>query len=234
MARSGINKPKPLLTIGSRTLLEHNVAAMLESSIDRIYVSVRADAEPVRQCVTERCVRQAAAHGVPLEPLVEQEALGNIGALGQVPGSVDLAIVCFADNLTALRLSQVIEHHRRTNAALTLAAHMHTFVMPFGELLVDGTKVASYTEKPSTRSLVSSAVTVASPIAIEITRRAAPLGLADLTNRLLAGGESVQAFHHEAPWIDINDQSALQAAETLIETEREAFSWFFDEYMIDA
>lgn len=228
MAHSGIETPKPLLMIGGRTLLEHNVAALLASSVDRIYISVRGSAGAIRELIDTACASMARSAGVSLEPLVEDEPLGNVGALGRLPDSVDLTIISFADNLTALRPPLLVEHHRRTGAALTLAAHRHTFVMPFGELVVNGSAVTSYTEKPSTRPLVASALTVASRRAMDIARRGTPLGLVDLTNALLAAGEPVEAFRHETPWIDINDRAAIKAAETLIEEHREAFRWFVD------
>jgi NDP-sugar pyrophosphorylase family protein len=44
-----------------------------------------------------------------------------------------------------------------------------------------------------------------------------------LANRLLAAGELVAAYPHQAPWIDVNDLAAVQRAEQLLSEHAEAF-----------
>ena len=226
MAESGIQTPKPLLTVAGGTLLEHNLRAQCRSGVSAVYVAFRQGASQIASAVDQIAASFAATERVPIHPLIENEPLGNIGALGMLPEGTTTAVVTFADNLTALRPALLVDHHRAHGASLTLATHTQKFVMPFGELVVEGSSVRSYTEKPSRDYLVASALTVASDTAIALARDRSPLGLSDLTTGLLDAGEVVESVYHQEPWIDINDRHALAAADGLLTQHAEAFGWF--------
>ena len=122
-------------------------------------------------------------------------------------------LVVFADNLTTLDLAAIVGHHRKARAALTTAVHFEPFRIPFGEVEVRDGWVVSYTEKPEHRVLVSSGVLVLGPAAIARIPRGRPTGISWLANQLLAAGERIAAFPHQASWIDVNDMGAAERAE---------------------
>ncbi len=228
MLRSGGTCPKVLVPVRGRTLLEHNVRAMLAAGVRQIVVSVPSSGDDVQHHAAKVCRPIVIAAGGSLELLVETRPLGNIGCLGELRDRAETVVVTYADNLTALNPADLLQQHQQGTPALTLAAHWHPFQMPFGELTLDGRQIAAYTEKPITKSLVCSAICVAGTEALHALPTDQPTGLSQLASMLIQQGSLVEAFEHEAPWIDVNDLSAAARAEELICDHSAAFAWFIE------
>jgi NDP-sugar pyrophosphorylase family protein len=216
MLASGNVLPKPLVRVGGVSLLEHNLNQLCRHGFDRVVVVTPASVGSIAAFVQDDLRTAADRVGVDVELIVEQSPLGNIGAVGLLADRNEPALVVFADNLTCLDLRSLFEGHCRGSAAVTVATHAHAFKMPFGEVLIRDGQLAGYHEKPTYQFNVCSAVSAVSPRAMAMVAPGQPLGLSDLINRLIAAGEPVAAYPHEAPWIDVNDTLAVEQAEMLL------------------
>jgi NDP-sugar pyrophosphorylase family protein len=227
MARSGVDTPKPLVRIAGVSLLEWNLRLLLRAGVDRVLVSVAAGDVEVREAVATQ-LRPIGEHaGIAVHELVEETALGNIGAVRLMARSVDPVLVVYADNLTAIDLRQIYDDHLTGEADLTLAAHHEPFVMPFGELTVDPDHpclLVSYAEKPTYRPLVSSAVMVLGPRAVERASADVSMGISQLAQSLVDDGRVVRLWLHDAPWVDVNDRAAIDRAERLVAAHPAVFT----------
>ncbi len=60
-------------------------------------------------------------------------------------------------------------------------------------------------------------------------------GLVDLTDALLGRGDRVAAFEHAEPWIDVNERSQIERAESLVAAQPEAFERWLEnpEHVVD-
>ncbi len=219
MRRSGSDVAKPLVVVAGATLVEHNVRALLDAGIDDIRVAVSPLAPDVADHVRSTVAEAVAGRGARLEIIEEDPPLGSLGAAGLLR-DVDEVLVVNADNVTALDLAAVVAEHRASGATMTLAVHDEPFPMPFGQIGLDGSRVVSYTEKPTYRITICSAVTVLSADALALLVPGEPIGLPAFAQRLLDRGLPIHAFRHDAPWADVNDLSVLgRAAAVLAETE---------------
>jgi NDP-sugar pyrophosphorylase family protein len=223
MLKSGVRTPKPLVPIGGRTLLEHNVNQLLRGGFRKIHVSVSSGDRAVHDFATGILAEHAASGGAELSVLPEPQPLGNIGCAGLLRGRARTLLVVYADNLTTLDLAALVSHHHRERAALTLACHDHPFHIPYGRLSVHEGAVTGYTEKPSLTVTVCSAVSVLGEAALACLPPDRPTGLVDLTNTMLAAGERVGAFPHDAAWVDVNDTDGIRVAEDLVRRHPEDF-----------
>jgi NDP-sugar pyrophosphorylase family protein len=222
MRAAGSSTPKPLVPIRGVPLLERNLLALLHSGFQDIVVAVPAHTQTIADFVRGRCSALAASQGAHLGLFEETTALGNIGAAAEVEHRDGELLVVYTDNLTSLDLNALVRHHGRAGAALTSAVHFEPFPIPFGEVEVQDGLIVAYHEKPERRILVSSGLFVLSPTAIAHIPRGRSTGVSWLANRLLAAGEKVAAFPHDAPWVDVNDLAAIRRAEQLV-ADAEAF-----------
>ncbi len=223
MRRSGSDRPKPLVVVGGRTLLEHNVAALLAAGFRDLHVAVAAAATDVRACVAGPCAAMAAAAGAAVAEVVEDVPLGSLGAVALVAPGADDVVVTNADNLTALDLAAVLRDHRTVGADLTLAVHDEPFPMAFGEITMDGERVTAYREKPTYMIRICTAVTVLGRGALDLFEVGENVGLPVFANRVLDAGLHVHGHLHEAAWIDVNDLAAAARAEELLAAEPDRF-----------
>jgi NDP-sugar pyrophosphorylase family protein len=223
MHATGTSTPKPLVSIQGVPLLERNVLALLQSEFRDITVATPSHTPEIAHFASGRCRALAAMFGGRLSLLEETHPLGNIGAAAEIETGEDDLLIVYADNLTSIDLNALVDHHRHAGAALTSAVHLEPFRIHFGEVEVQDGEIVAYLEKPERRILVSSGLFVMSPKAVSYIPRGQHTAVSWLVNRLLAAGEKIAAFPHDAPWIDVNDRSAVGRAEQLLTIHAKAF-----------
>lgn len=220
MRASGVAVPKPLVSVAGATMLERNLGALVRDGWRDVVVAVPASEPSIGALVSTRGRDLLAAAGGRVVVFEETVPMGNMGAAAVLAGEADEVLVVYADNLTTLDLAAVVEHHRDEAAAYTLAAHTHTYRLPFGELMLDGDEVVDYREKPTWQSVVASAVSVLSPVALDAVRRMTgegqAVGMVDLYHELRRTGAFVLAHRHEDPWVDVNDLPSVRIGEEMV------------------
>lgn len=223
MRASGVALPKPLVPVRGVPLLERSLCQLIRHGLLDVVVAVPTEPTVIGEFVQGRLTVVARAAGARVRVLTETTPLGNIGCARQLQGQADPLLVVYADNLTTLDLGAVLDHHRCSNAVLTLAAHDHPFRLPYGRLELVGDRVTAYAEKPTLPVTVCSAVSVLAPAAMAALPAGRAAGLVDLTTTLLRAGELVTAFRHAAPWVDVNDADGVRLAERLVDEQPDDF-----------
>lgn len=210
---------KALVPVLGVPMLERNIAWLLAGGFTDLHVAVAAEESTLLDFVHGCAQPLAAAFGARLSLLVEPSQLGTLGACRLCAADGDLVVVN-VDNLTSLDLHALIDTHRRQAAALTIASHVETFRMPFGQLVLDGDRVARLLEKPETPYQISSGTYVLADRAREAIEPGTCVGPPELFEVLSRGGLVTAAHHHRSPWIDVNDGAALARAEALVARHR--------------
>lgn len=224
MRVSGSSIPKPLVEVMGVSLLERNLHQVFAAGFHDVYVSVSNAIPEVGQFVRTRGLRIARAWGATLSLLEEQQPLGNIGCAGLLQGIANHVLVVYADNLTAIDLTRLLYEHQASGAVLTLAVHDEPFRLPFGQVYESGDRIVDYIEKPEHRFAVCSAVSALSDLALRSLPADRPTSISELARGLIAAGNYVRPFRHSAPWIDVNDLTAVARAEALIARHPDAFT----------
>jgi NDP-sugar pyrophosphorylase family protein len=224
--RAGV--AKPLVEVRGAHLLERNVCALLGARLSEIWVACR----PYPAAILGEIDRLAAAarqRGATLRALIEREPLGTIGAAGELAGEVEILVTVNADNLTGIDLAELVAQHLRSRADLTLATHDHAARLPYGAIDTDGDRVVAYREKPISVTRIASAVCALGPRAIAaaaaLRAGAGRASLPELTARVIDAGLRVLAFHHAAPWIDVNEPADIERAAALIAAHPRLECW---------
>jgi NDP-sugar pyrophosphorylase family protein len=214
---------KALALVRGIALLEWNVRTLLHYGFHDVVVAVNPDESEILQFL-HRTAEIARAGGATLRPYLERIPLGNIGAARQVIGTADTLLTLYVDNLAAIDLRALVDHHHAGAFEMTIATHVETFRMPFGELAIRDGKVDAYVEKPAYRIRVSSGTCVLSRRACDTIEPGRMIGASMLFRTLHDAGERIGAFEHEAPWIDINDAAALSRAHRIVEEHWPVFA----------
>ncbi|HEX4014806.1 MAG TPA: NTP transferase domain-containing protein [Candidatus Cybelea sp.] len=209
---------KALARVRDVTLLEWNVRLLLRNGFRDIVVAVSASEPEISEFVTGSVAQLVRRDGATLELLEEEVPLGNIGAAREAIGDADNVLMLYVDNLASIDPRRLVEYHQAQGFAVTIATHQETFHVPFGRLAIEGNRVREYAEKPVLSLQVSSGTCVLSRRACAAIPPGRPTGASELFTLLTAQGDTVGAFAHNEPWIDINDVPALQRARDLVES----------------
>jgi NDP-mannose synthase len=207
---------KALVEVLGVSMLERNILALLSHGFRDIRVVVSAQEKALAAFARGRGARVARAAGATLRVHLENKPRGTIGAARGVPAGSETVLVVNVDNLTSLDLSALLQHHRVTHTAMTIATHTELFPVPFGQVSIRKGRVTGYKEKPVLPVLLSSGTYVISPAARRMIPSGRPVGAPELVHILLREQRRISAFRHSAPWIDVNDSASVGRAEALI------------------
>lgn len=215
---------KALTEISGMSLAEWNVRALLASGCSDITVVIGRDEAELAAFSESVLVPIAAQRGAALHIHYELTPLGNAGGAAAVPVRGDTVVV-FVDNLTTLDLAAMLDRHRRSGAAMTIATHVEFYRNPFGELTIIDGHVTAYDEKPAHPAHISSGTFILGDRARAAIAPGERIDLATLCARVLGQGYNVAAFEHAAPWIDVNDAAAVARAEALVAEHVDRFAF---------
>src|SRR5271156_3548641 len=205
--------PKPLMPIGDRPVLDIVVRQLKAHGLERITMATGYLAELI-----EAFFRDGSAYGVPIDYYREHEPLGNVGALALIDGlAAEDVLVMNGDVLTDIDYGALLERHRASDAAATIATKERQIQVSLGVLRFadegDPTLLTGYDEKPAIDFTASMGVYCFAPRALSHIKPGERLDFPDLVLRLIAAGETVRAWPSEDYWLDIGRHDDYEQAQ---------------------
>lgn len=211
--------PKPLMPVGDRPIMDVIVRQLRHAGVERITVATGYLAELI-----EVFFGDGSKYGIPIDYVREEEPLGTAGALASIDGLDDHFLVMNGDVLTDLDYARFFEHHRRSDAAATIATHQRKIEISLGVLECgdadDPTRLTDYLEKPQIDYQASMGVYCFAPDVIRHIERGVRLDFPDLILRLLDVGKTVRAWPSTDYWLDIGRHDDYELALTEFERMR--------------
>ena len=213
--------PKPLMPIGDRPVLDIVVRQLRAHGFERLTIATGHLAELI-----EAFFRDGAAYGVAIDYHREDEPLGTVGALALIEGLGDEdVLVMNGDVLTDIDYGALLERHRASDAAATIATTVRHVQVSLGVLRFgeehDPTRLTGYDEKPVIDYAASMGVYCFAPRALGYIEPGERLDFPELVLRLIGAGEVVRAWPSEDYWLDIGRHEDYEQAQEEFERVRE-------------
>lgn len=200
--------PKPLLSVGGRTILERILVNLATAGITDVHLAVNYLAE-----VFEARLGDGSATGVALTYLHEEVPLDTAGALSLLPSPPEgPVLVLNADQISSLPFARLVEHHTRSSAAITVAAFDHHVTVPYGVLQLEGAAVAGIEEKPTMHLPCNAGIYVLDPAVLDLVPPGEPYQMPALISAAMGEGRAVGAFPLVERFIDIGTREELDKA----------------------
>ncbi len=205
--------PKPLMPIGDRPVLDIVVRQLKAHGFERITMATGYLAELI-----EAFFRDGESYGVAIDYYREREPLGTVGALALIDGVADEdVLVMNGDVLTDIDYGALLERHRNSDAAATIATKERQIQVSLGVLRFgnesDPTLLTGYDEKPSIDYVASMGVYCFAPRALTHIEPGERLDFPDLILRLIAAGDVVRSWLSEDYWLDIGRHDDYEQAQ---------------------
>ncbi len=193
-----LDTPKPLLRVGDRAIIDHNIAALSAVGISDISVTVNYLADKIEQHFS------TPVAGVKVKCVREPLPLGTIGsaALCEIPEE-GATIVMNSDLLTTISFEEMYLQHMAEGADITIAAIPYNVSVPYAILSTEGSRVKALEEKPSYSFYANAGIyIIANRLlrSLPVNERTDATDLIDST--ILSGGK-VTFFPISGTWIDI-------------------------------
>lgn len=200
--------PKPLLTVGGRTILETLLERLADQGFQQFHFAVRYKAAMIRDRFGD-----GRAWGVHITYIEEEEQLGTAGALRllhAVP-SVPLLVVN-GDLMTNVNAVRMLEFHEEQQATATMGVREYEVQIPFGVVTTDGIRITALEEKPVQRALINGGIYCLSPEALAHVPPSGRFDMTDLFRTLIADGVPTAAFPIHEYWLDVGRPEDLARA----------------------
>ncbi len=206
-----LTTPKPLLQVGDRAIIDHNIEALASVGISDVTVTVNYLAEQLEEHFS------TPVSGVDVKCVRETVPLGTIGSVSlcDIPESGD-TVVMNSDLLTSVSFEDMYFHHRSEKADITIAATPYNISVPYAILATDGSRVKSLEEKPSYSFYANAGIYMISNSLLRSIPAETRTDATDLIESAIASGLKVTYFPINGTWIDIGSPADYAHAQELM------------------
>lgn len=211
-----LTTPKPLLPVGNKAIIDHNVDRLISYGVDHISVTVNYLAEQLEEHYKE------PHEGVQVECVREPKFLGTMGAVRLVKEfHNDVVLVMNSDLFTDIDFEDMYLHFIENKADMSIAAVPYTVSIPFGICDLDGRDVKGIVEKPTYNYYANAGIYMLRREVLNTIPENEFYNATDLIDALVQKKSKVIRYPLKGTWIDIGSMSEYNKAQDLIKHMKE-------------
>jgi dTDP-glucose pyrophosphorylase len=193
------NKPKPMLVIGQKPIIEHNIDRLYAHGIDDIWISVRYLGEQI-----EEYFKDGSEKSLRIQYVHENEPLGTIGALALIDNLVhDTILVMNSDLLTNIDFEDFYLFFKEQQADMAIASIPYTVNVPFAVFETDNHTITGLKEKPTYTHYSNAGIYLIKKSAISQIPKSEAFNATDLIELLITKKKKVVSYNLIGYWLDI-------------------------------
>jgi dTDP-glucose pyrophosphorylase len=202
------DRPKPMLDVGGRPLLETIIRNVVQQGFRNIFISVNYRAEMIVDHFGD-----GAALGAAIQYVHEAERLGTAGALGLLPPASEMPVVVMnGDILTTINYGALLDFHNGTPAQATMAVREHKVHVPYGVVSASEGYLEAIREKPTETWFVSAGIYVIGHAALGHVERGIAIDMPTVLQRIVANKGRVAIYPIREYWLDIGRMEDFERA----------------------
>lgn len=201
--------PKPLLKVGDKAIMEHNLDRLISYGIDDFWVSVKYLGEQI-----EAHFGNGFQKNVQIQYIWEKEALGTIGAVSQIQDfKHDYVLVTNSDLLTNVDYEQFFLEFKKQDADLAVLTIPYQVNIPYAVLETEHGVVKSLKEKPTYTYFSNGGIYLIKREALKFIPKNTFFNATDLMDELIINGLKVISFPFVGYWLDVGKHEDFEKAQ---------------------
>lgn len=203
--------PKPLLPVGDKAIIDHNVDRLISFGIKHISVTVNYLGEQLEEHFCE------PRNEVQIKTVREPKFLGTIGSIKFVPEFFnDTVLVMNSDLFTNINYEDFYLHFKEHDADMSVAAIPYDVDIPFGILNLDGRNITGLSEKPHYGYYANAGIYLIKKSAFDLIPEGTMFHSTNLLEALVAAEKKVIRFPLGGTWIDIGTPQEYRRAQDMV------------------
>lgn len=200
--------PKPLLKVGNKAIMEHNLDRLALYGIDDFWVSVKYLGEQI-----ESHFGDGNEKNVKIKYVWENEPLGTIGAVSQIDNfKHDYILVTNSDLLTNIDYEQFFLEFLRQDADLAVLTIPYQVNIPYAVLETNDGKVKSFKEKPTYTYYSNGGIYLIKKEMLSFIPKDTFFNATDLMEKLIQNNLKVISFPFSGYWLDVGKHEDFEKA----------------------
>lgn len=204
--------PKPLLPVGGKAIIDHNVDRLISYGVKHINVTVNYLKEQIEEHYKE------PRGNVQVQTVREPEYLGTIGSIRFVKEFYnDTILVMNSDLFTNINYEDFYLHFLEHDADMSVAAVPYSVSIPYGIMDLEGRRnIKGLVEKPTYNYYANAGIYLIKKSTLDYIPEETFFNATDLIETLIAKKRKVIRFPLNGTWIDIGNPQEYQKANELV------------------
>ena len=202
--------PKPLLPVGEKAIIDHNVDRLISYGITHVSVTVNYLKEQFEEHYKE------PRNEVQIQCVREPEYLGTIGSVQFVEKFYnDFILIMNSDLFTDIDFEDFYLHFLENEVDMSVAAIPYNISVPYGIFDLDGSNIVGLNEKPVYNYYANAGVYLIKKSIMECIPKDERFDATDLIKKLVANQKRVIRYPLKGTWIDIGTMPEYQKAQDM-------------------
>lgn len=203
--------PKPLLPVGGKAIIDHNIDRLIANGVKYINVTVNYLGEQLEEHFSK------SRGEIKVQTVREPKFLGTIGSIKFVKEFYnDTVLVMNSDLFTNINYEDFYLHFKEHNAEMSVAAVPYTVSVPYGIFDLEGRDIHGLIEKPTYNYYANAGIYLIKRRALNEIPDDTFFNATDLIEKLISEGKKVIRFPLNGTWIDIGNPQEFQKANELV------------------
>lgn len=202
--------PKPLLKVGDKPIMEHNLNRLTMYGIDDFWISVKYLGEQI-----EAYFGAGKQKNINIEYVWENEPLGTIGAVAQISNfRHDYVLVTNSDLLTNIDYEQFFLEFIKQDADLAVLTIPYQVAIPYAVLETEKGEVKSFKEKPTYTYYSNGGIYLMKKEMTHLIPHNKFYNATDLMEDLIQQNKKIISFPFSGYWLDVGKHEDFEKAQT--------------------
>lgn len=202
--------PKPLLKVGDKAIIEHNIDRLALYGIDDFWISLNYLGEQVENYFNSR-----ADGNITIEYVWEDKPLGTIGAVSKIENfKHDYVLLTNSDILTNLDYEHFFLDFVNNNADLAVVTIPYQVNIPYAVLETNNGNIINFKEKPTYTYYSNGGIYLLKRSVLNFLPKDSHFNATDLMELLISNGKKVISYPLLGYWLDVGNPEDLQKAQS--------------------
>lgn len=203
--------PKPLLEVGGKCIIDHNVDRLISYGVQHINVTINYLGEQLEEHFA------VPRNGIQVRTFREPKFLGTIGSIKFVDTFYnDNILVMNSDLFTNIDYEDFFLHFQKHDAEMSVAAIPYNISIELGILDLDGRNIKGLIEKPKYNYYANAGIYLIKKRALAEIPEDTFFHATHLVEKLIAQGKKVIRYPLNGTWIDIGTPQEYERAKELV------------------
>ena len=201
-------KPKPLLKVGDKPILEHNINRLVSYGIDDFWISVNYLGKQI-----ESYFGDGSDRNIKTQYVWESKPLGTIGALSTINNfQHDYILITNSDILTNLDFEHFFLDFLNQNADFSVVTIPYQVNIPYAVLETNSGHIIDLKEKPTYTYYSNGGIYLMKRSCMGNIPKSTFYNTTDLIEGLIKINKKVVSYPLQGYWLDIGNHIDLQKA----------------------
>ncbi|MDZ7692676.1 MAG: sugar phosphate nucleotidyltransferase [Balneolaceae bacterium] len=201
--------PKPLLEVGDKPILEHNIQRLSAYGMDDFWITVNYLGKQI-----EDYFGDGNGKNLQIEYVWEDQPLGTAGALSKIDNfKHDYVLLTNSDILTDLNYEEFFLSFVEQDADFGVATIPYNVDVPYAVLETSNGHVVNFKEKPTYTYYSNGGIYLMKREVIDYIPRGEFFDTTDLMENLIEDGKKVYSYPHTGYWLDVGKHEDFKKAQ---------------------